>query len=479
MGPGRRAFGVDGGAPVQEHAVLTELCGALSIGRFGETSALIYHPSVSGESSIPPPGAVVGGRYRVEAPIGEGGTAVVLAATCLDSGDRVAIKVLREQYAASRELRERHFREARALSSLHSPHVARVFDVGAFPSGATFLVLEYLDGMDLHDVLDRLGPFTPSMAAGLLIQACEGVDQAHRTGIWHRDIKPSNLFVIRADDGLARVKVLDFGLAKLTASGLAALTSRGDVMGSPSYMAPEQICGLEQAAARSDIWSLGVTLYELLTGELPFEGTTPTKIANAVLNGIATPITARRSDLPPDLVALVTSCLEKEPARRPASALDVANALRPHATSALTFVSLCGGGDVLPRATRRRTRGGTEAVAEPTYGGLLPIASPGAVESARIHPDVDDALSAQATLVRVPVAPPAAPSQVAPAMAAPAQAAPPIDVTRGEPTEVRGSIVPPVPRKRVTLLAWAVVIALTLFGTAVLVAAWFVRTSHN
>jgi serine/threonine-protein kinase len=332
---------------------------------------------------IPAPNEVIAGKYRVEAQVGEGGMAVVLAATHEALRQRVAIKIVQPQYVSSNELRERFFREARALAALRSPHVARIFDVGTLENGATYLVLEYLEGLDLHRLLQRDGPLSPKDAAKYVREAAEGLAEAHQLGILHRDLKPSNLFLSPLPNGEPCVKILDFGLAKLTEEGITGLTEREDVMGSPSYMAPEQIRGLAQADARSDVWSLGVTLYELLTDALPFEGANATKTAAAVLTEPPADLAKRRPGLPSELVRIVSECLVKEADRRMASAGALAERLRKFEKSAAATPPaeprlLAGLAEPSrPKGSGRgsgRGRSAERRGSEATYGGMLPLA---------------------------------------------------------------------------------------------------------
>jgi serine/threonine-protein kinase len=204
-------------------------------------------------------------------------------------------------------------REARAAAAIDSPHVARVLDFGRTKRGEPFLVLEHLEGTDLAHLQQRP---EVEQAVGWILQACVGLAAAHGRGIIHRDLKPSNLFLARQPDGSAIIKLLDFGLAKSYERDDGRVTATGAVLGSPSYMSPEQLGG-KPLDVRSDVWGLGVTLFELLTGELPFQGPTTPAIWTAVMT--APPITPRslRPDLPEDLEAVLLSCLSKDPAGRP------------------------------------------------------------------------------------------------------------------------------------------------------------------
>jgi serine/threonine-protein kinase len=274
-------------------------------------------------------GALLDGRYRVERVIGRGGMAVVYEATHVDLG-RVAVKVLLAELCDSEVVRGRFAREARAAVKLEGQHVARVLDIGTLPeSGAPYLVMEYLHGQDLRRELSRRGPLPVAVAVDWVLQACAGLAEAHRHGLVHRDLKPSNLFLAVGADGQERIKVLDFGIAKANSADELdlGLTHTGDVFGSPRYMSPEQLRASAHVDARSDVWALGVVLFELLSGQPPFAGATPPEVHVEVLAGSAPRLP--RDDVPEGLHAVVARCLEKEPARRFAGVMALARALAP------------------------------------------------------------------------------------------------------------------------------------------------------
>ena len=280
----------------------------------------------------PTAGDVVGGKYRVERPLGEGGMGYVLAARHVELGQRVALKLLREERAADEEVVERFLREARAAAQLGSEHVAHVSDVGRLPSGAPFFVMEYLEGCDAA-ALAAEGPLAVPDAVGLVVQACHGLAEAHRAGIVHRDVKPHNLFVTRRRDGTPCVKVLDFGIARHQV-GHGKLTQTATVIGSPPYMSPEQMTA-SPVDARSDVWSLGATLYELLAGRCPFPGGSVAEIYARVLAGPPEDLSSLRPDVPEALAAVVARCLARAPAERWPDAATLAEALAPFAPRSL------------------------------------------------------------------------------------------------------------------------------------------------
>src|SRR5512139_453084 len=217
----------------------------------------------------PQPGEVLLGKYRVESLIGEGGMGAVLKAHHIDLDEPVAIKCLLPEMMDRKDIVSRFQREAKAAVKLKGEHVARVLDVGKLDTQVPFIVMEYLDGADLGEILKHYGPQDPALAADLLLQACEAIAEAHSIGIIHRDIKASNFFVVQPEGQAPTLKVLDFGIATAP-EGTSDLTGTQAVIGTPAYMAPEQMRAAVQADHRSDIWSMGVVLYELLEGQRPF-----------------------------------------------------------------------------------------------------------------------------------------------------------------------------------------------------------------
>ena len=275
-------------------------------------------------------GDLLGGKFRVERVLGAGGMGVVVAARHTELGQLVALKLMLKDALQDGAGAERFAREARSAVRLQSAHTARVLDVGQLKTGEPYMVMEYLEGMDLDAALQAHGPFAPNVAVDYILQASEAFAEAHGLGMVHRDIKLKNLFLTRTVDGRPFVKVLDFGLAKTIGSmGDISLTATSAVFGSPQYMSPEQMRSAKDVDARSDIWSLGVCLYELLTGRVPFDASGLAEICAMVLKDPTPPLSTFVTGLPPDLEAAVMRCLEKDPANRFSSVAELAVALEP------------------------------------------------------------------------------------------------------------------------------------------------------
>jgi serine/threonine-protein kinase len=272
-------------------------------------------------------------RFEVESVLGAGGMGVVLLARERGSSP-VAVKVVREPHSRPARSATRLLREARLASTLTSPHAVRVFEAGTLRNGTSYLVMEYLQGLDLARRLAR-GRIEAALAVDVIVQACDAIGEAHAAGIVHRDLKPSNLFLVGGDSPDLAVKVLDFGIARrVTASGIATatLTESGEVVGSPSYMAPEQLRGAA-LDGRADIWALGVILYEALSGVSPFRGANVTDTLVRIASERPVPLVDVAPSVPPGLAGIVETCLEKEKERRPASVTELVRVLAPYATA--------------------------------------------------------------------------------------------------------------------------------------------------
>lgn len=378
-------------------------------------------------SSVPL-GALLAGKYRVDGVLGAGGMGVVLLATHVHLRQKVAVKLLHPETALRRGAVERFLREARVAMSLRGEHVVRIFDVGTLDDGSPFIAMERLEGRDFGALVEGGAPIAPSVAVDHVLQAIEAVAEAHALGVVHRDLKPANLFLTKRVDGTPCVKVLDFGVSKIDEAAAAAAledtagTTRDDdagspddgppapdritrasaVVGSPRYMAPEQIVSPADVDARADVWALGVILHELMTGAPPFEGRTLDELRANVTKAPAPPMRG----VPAGLQAVVRRCLAKAPGERHPSVHALAQALAPFsatdgAEAAARIGRIVSGGTTAsdtplvrdlargPRAGARRVAVGAAAVAAAsvlalsmTLGSRAPHASPVAASGA-------------------------------------------------------------------------------------------------
>ncbi|MDB5212456.1 MAG: Serine/threonine-protein kinase pkn3 [Myxococcaceae bacterium] len=278
------------------------------------------------------PGDLLGSKYRVERVLGRGGMGVVMAATHLDLDQRVAIKLMLPGSFGDPDTRARFQREARSAVKLRSEHVGRVLDTGTFDDGSPYIVMEYLEGNDLAAELARTGPLAVHLVAEYILQACDAIAEAHALGIVHRDLKPANIFLTRRHDGSPLVKVLDFGISKVTAldAGGLGMTATASMLGSPLYMSPEQMRSSRDVDARTDVWSLGIILYELLSGRVPFAAETLGDLLARVIVDQQRPLISMRADVPPDISQLVDYCLIKDRAHRAPSVAEIARVLGRH-----------------------------------------------------------------------------------------------------------------------------------------------------
>src|SRR5450432_1266602 len=279
------------------------------------------------------PGDIIAGKYEVQKLLGAGGMGYVVAALHVELGEKVALKFLRPEALAIPELVERFAREAKAAAKIRSEHIARVFDVGSLPDGVPFIVMEHLEGQDLCDVLHQQGPMPIKVAVEYVMQACEALAAAHAAGVVHRDIKPENLFLTRHAQGLDFIKILDFGISKvaLTPGGKRAFARTTMPIGSPVYMSPEQIRSSEQVDARTDIWSLGCVLFELLTGVVTFDEPSLMQLSAAILEHDPVPLRTFLPEAPVELENVILRCLEKDVTKRYSNIAELAIDLYPFA----------------------------------------------------------------------------------------------------------------------------------------------------
>jgi eukaryotic-like serine/threonine-protein kinase len=272
-------------------------------------------PRVSGVVPDFSPGSVVAGKYLVEHAIGEGGLGLVVKAKHLQLDAPVAIKHLKPSDISRQDVVERFLREARLAARIKNEHAVKVQDVDTLESGVPYMVMEYLEGRDLAQLVLE-SPLPQERALDYLLQACEALAEAHAVGIVHRDLKPANLFLTARPGGASLVKVLDFGISRLSTDRKARVTRVDERIGTPEFMSPEQLQGARDVDARADIWSLGVVLYELLTGKLPFEGEGLAQLCTSILTKPHVPLSAVHPDATPEIEAVVARCLEKDRAKR-------------------------------------------------------------------------------------------------------------------------------------------------------------------
>ena len=282
-------------------------------------------------------GHLIGDKYTLIKLIGRGGMGAVYEARHAQTNKRVAVKLLLSpEFAANESLVRRFYREARASSAIESDHIVQVFDSGSDPStGFPYMVMEYLTGEDLEHTVNRVGPIEPEAAARIILQALTGLAKAHQEGIIHRDIKPANIYLCIRDTGGLVAKILDFGIAKvrsglgmLSSGPLNALTHTGSMLGTPLYMSPEHARGASKVDARSDVWSMGVVLYNLLTASHPFEGITALgELLMAIMNDDIAPIQSVAPWVPPELAEIVHTAMTRDISKRYADAGAMRDAL--------------------------------------------------------------------------------------------------------------------------------------------------------
>lgn len=279
-------------------------------------------------------GEIIAGKYQLERVLGRGGAGIVVRARNLDLDEPVALKFLRPEVAELPEVVARFAREAKSAVSIKNEHVCKVLDVGTLPNGAPYMVMEYLEGLDLYRVMRDRGALPIADAVEYILQVCEALSLAHARGIVHRDVKPENIFLLEPAEGLPYVKVLDFGISKaaLTAGvSQDSIIKTASLLGTPAYMSPEQIRATGSVDARTDIWALGIVLYEILTAKAAFSAESVPQMAAAILEQEPEPIRKLRPDIPAGLAAVIGRCLSKDRNDRPRDIAELANDLLPFA----------------------------------------------------------------------------------------------------------------------------------------------------
>jgi serine/threonine-protein kinase len=288
-------------------------------------------PEPNSAAGVPLVGDVIAGKYRVDSILGEGGMGIVYEAEHLILRQRVAIKALLPGAAISAEVIERFSFEASTVARITSEHVVRVMDAGTLPSGSPYLVMEYLAGCDLNTLLVRRGPLPEAEVVDFALQALEALAHAHAAGIVHRDLKPANLFLAKGKGGRPLIKLLDFGISK----SLGVTPDDDRILGSPVYMSPEQLEKNASIDLRTDLWSLGIVIYELISGAPPFGGTFPELVA-AIRRGDPIALHARDPRISSGLSDVVSRCLRRDPSARWSNAAELASALVPYGSGAWT-----------------------------------------------------------------------------------------------------------------------------------------------
>jgi serine/threonine-protein kinase len=327
------------------------------------------------------PGDVVSGRYQVVRVIGHGGMGVVVEAVHEALGQRVAIKFLRPREGDNEEATTRFLAEARALAQLRSVHFPRVTDIALLPDATPYFVMEFLEGHDLGASLAVDGTLSVGTTVDYALQVCEALAEAYVVGIVHRDIKPGNLFLTKALDGSTLVKVLDFGISKYAPTTEVGMTATRALMGSPRYMAPEQMRSMRRVDHRADIWSLGVVMHEALTGQPPFVGETLPEVCAAIAADDPVRVRQLRRDVPIELQDIILRCLAKEPDQRYKDVGELASELAPFASE-----------DAAPlaRRVRRIVHGASQSIAPPRPLISVPVGPlpqlPGLLDAGSIPP---------------------------------------------------------------------------------------------
>ncbi len=387
--------------------------------RYGSTVRICIKdgtPLVAGRIEDPHIGKLLDGKYRIDAFISGGGMGSVYRATHVMLGKTVAVKVIRGELVTSDDVVRRFQREARAASTLNHPNIVTVYDLGQADDGTLYIAMEFIDGPSLKEAIRRDGPMAPGRAVEILRQVASALALAHQNQIIHRDLKSQNLMLTADPHGRTMVKLVDFGIAKTFDEPAVQLTEAGFVLGTPHYMSPEQAAGTV-VDHRADLYSLGVILYEMLAGEVPFGEASTTSILVKLMTEMPEPPSRRRRDVvvPAALEAIAMRCLEKDPDRRFQSATEFAEALDSRPADEPTLVRAPGVVPLISATSRRPWITAAMLVAAiPIVGALafgmvvpdVPPDSPARVEDVALSPALE-ALPVRHEEAEVPAAVPA------------------------------------------------------------------------
>jgi serine/threonine-protein kinase len=341
-------------------AVTERLTDVKTLNEHGRTVGEMETPYVRAKAARDPLiGVVLHDRYKVEKRIGKGGMGIVYLAEHVLLRRKVALKTLSDRAFASEELVARFHQEAMAAAAVGNEHVVAVTDMGQLDDGSYFVVLEYLDGIELAFAVEENGALPVSRAVHIVLQLCDALTAVHAAGIVHRDLKPENLFLIERAGAPDFVKVLDFGVCKVLDAqrdGGGPLTRTGESLGTPQYMAPEQIEGCNHVDPRTDVYAVGAILFYALTGEEPFRDSALPRLLMRICSEPPPTLRSKRPDLPPALEAVITRAMHKDPADRYQSAAELREALEPFANAELEAPRSAWARSLIPEPPRASLR---------------------------------------------------------------------------------------------------------------------------